>query len=131
MSETPYQKPTGCIQARPTNISVFFAGAFINLAAISRLQGIEYTLLSHMFAGRRYPKVVLARKVAAALGMDTEEFYRAFDDHLMTLEAKANSYLDKYQTRIQKEREERAQTLASGRIPLSRLPGVYLPSDVR
>lgn len=131
MTENPYPKPTGCLMVRPTNISVFFAGTFINLAAIARLQGIEYTFVVHIFGGRRYPKITIGRKIAAALGMDTEEFYRALDDHIMGMEARANSATEKYQARIQKEREERAATLASGRIPLSRLPGVYLPSDVR
>ena len=72
-------QPTRCLEDSPTPQSVQFAGVYINLSAISRLNGLQQSHLSRIFSGKRYTTIATARKIADALGMPLESFLDELD----------------------------------------------------
>lgn len=73
-------KPTACLQDRRTPRPVMFAGEAISLSKISRHTGVNVSLLSKIFSGRRQPTLDSARRIAVALGMRLDEFLEAVDN---------------------------------------------------
>lgn len=78
------KSPTRCLEAKPTRQSIYFAGRHINLRAIQATAGIDHSYLSRIFAGKRTPRLPHVEKIAAALGMNRNDFLSALEFHTRT-----------------------------------------------
>lgn len=61
---------------------VFLAGRFINVHQLAQATGMDYTYLYRVFRGERSPSLDYARRIAAALEMETFEFLRSLETAL-------------------------------------------------
>jgi transcriptional regulator with XRE-family HTH domain len=79
--------PRAYMMDSPTAQSVSFAGHFINLSEIARVEGLNSSYLSRIFSGERNPTIPLARRLANALKMDIGEFIEELE-HLQARRSK-------------------------------------------
>lgn len=74
---TPSKIPKKFVQARPTPISVKFAGVYLNLRELSRHLDCDHGHLSRVFNSKRSPSIQMAVQIAAALNMGVDHFLAA------------------------------------------------------
>jgi transcriptional regulator with XRE-family HTH domain len=72
-------KPSDCLVLDPNPQSVRFAGRYVNISAIARSQGLSQSYVSKLLSGKQSPSILVAKKVAAALGMGLEDLLEAIE----------------------------------------------------
>ena len=83
---------------------------------------MDQSYLSRIFAGKRYPSIPHARKIAAAIGMGLEEFLDAIDARNLELKERAEGVRATHMSRMVNQALADSQIIAEGRVPLPRLP---------
>jgi|SRR5271157_2617282 len=73
------KQPSGCLVLNPNPQSVRFAGRYVNINAIARSQDLSQSYVSKLLSGKRSPSILVAKKVAAALGMGLEDLLDAIE----------------------------------------------------
>lgn len=73
------RSPSSCLEDRPTARSAYFAGTYIDVAAIASASGLSAVHISRTFAGKSKLTLEVARKVSAALSMSVGDFIDTLD----------------------------------------------------
>lgn len=109
-----------------TTRTVRFGGMYVNQHAISRAQGIDQGYLSCIFNGKKTPSIMMARKIAAAIGMDMETFFTAIDERREENRRQAEKIFQQHHNRVVREISEDQARAAVGLPVLPRLPGLRI-----
>lgn len=86
--------PTECLADPPTPTSIVLSGVAISIACISRSADVDKTYVSRVFGGKRTPSIQMAKKMAAALGMEIGAFLSALEAHLA--EKALHAFVEEY-----------------------------------
>ena len=113
---------TGIYEANPNTQTVRFGDKYINLSALARVQNLDGSYLSRIFAGKRTPSIPHAMKLAAVLGMRLDEFLEDLEKHNKELVKTREFILNAYQKRVAKEAEEDLKAIKAGKHPQPRIP---------
>lgn len=116
--------PRACLEEKPTKQTVFFSGAYINMHAIQRAQGIDLGLISRVFSGLRPPTLNTAKKLSAALGMGLEAFLEALEIRKELLLDRDTRLKMQHTRRVQQEFRTDMRNARAGRPVKARLPGL-------
>jgi len=114
--------PSGVFLSKPTRQSVFFNGRYINLRAIAQTQRVNISTLSNTLRGRSKPTMDIARKLAAALGMNVDDFYTALDARVASIQERNKRVISKYDGRRKREVKQDIERILHGQPPVPRIP---------
>lgn len=120
--------PKACLEKKPTKQSLFFSGAYINLHAIQRAQGVDLGLLSSIFRCKRQPTLTASKKISSALGMGLEAFLEALEIRKKLIEDQIVRLKVQHDRRLYSEYLSDVRDIRSGRPVKPRLPGLSSPA---